>query len=133
MANTLRRHRKARRLKQLVIAEQTGVSKTTISALETTGDKPTAEVAVALAAFFGVKVKALFPDGVRERHRSGRPRKELEYVPPEPPVEPPPRYPPEFMVLCPKCRSRIFIAVDKAGGMDLCCPSCSQRFEVRQR
>jgi transcriptional regulator with XRE-family HTH domain len=95
--NTLKVRRQRKNLRQYELAALVpGVSQTQISRIERYNDPPAPRMAQVLAAFFGVKVGALFPDGVSQYKNVGR--HSDVYIPPVESV--PVVYYPER---CPKC------------------------------
>jgi DNA-binding XRE family transcriptional regulator len=106
--NTLKRHRKARDMKQWALAEITGISQTRISQIEKNNYIPSRAHVRKLAAYFGVKIEAMFPDGcqtspplgrfVKGESWQGRDWAAEPYVPPAAP-------PPPLVTKCWKCRA----------------------------
>jgi transcriptional regulator with XRE-family HTH domain len=114
--NTLKVRRQLKNLMQYELAALVpGVSQTQISRIERYNDPPAPRMAQVLAAFFGVKVDVLFPDGVSQYKNVGR--HSDVYVPPDeavPVVHLPSR--------CPKCGAQV---------VGEWCYACAYDFEAR--
>ena len=141
--NTLRQHRKARRMTQYDLELVTGISQARICSIEKYGDHPSLSHARILAIYFGVKIEAMFPDGVQtspplgrfEKRKAGRPKGMGEPYCPPPPKEKRINYPRNFSVACWKCKGRIYLETSRERqlrGDDLTCPACGAVFEVAE-
>jgi len=125
----LRHYRLSRRIKQDCLSRASGLSQPQISRLERGAILPNIREARILSAFYGVRIEALFPDGIRPGPPRG-PRQAQK------PAEPPQEQARErqlinghVFMLCPKCRTRLYIGLE--GGRaseaeELSCPACGK-------
>lgn len=127
----LRHYRHAQNMTTTKLAEKVHSTAGYISQLETGARTPSPWLAKLIADYFGVKVAALFPDGVSEVTRVSK------YKPEEPRYEPPsPVRARRRLSVCPKCGATGFyehcyacgkpLVVDEAGA----CLTASPSIEV---
>ncbi len=126
----LRKYRRAYGYQQQRFADKAHISPGYLCDLEHGLKKPSAGLAKVIADVFGVKVTAVFPDGVAEKDCRQK------FAPPAPygPDDPGPRrlYPRRpFTVLCWHCKARVPMCADDYRPVvdaEPRCPSCGAEF-----
>lgn len=93
----LRHYRHAQNMTTTKLAEKVHCHSAYISQLETGTRSPSPWFAKLIADYFGVKVEALFPDGVSEGTRKSK------FRPDDPCYAPPAPAPRRRLSVCPKC------------------------------
>jgi DNA-binding XRE family transcriptional regulator len=128
----LRKYRRAYGYAQNKFAEKVHISPTYLCDLEHGNKKPSAGLAKVIADVFGVKVSAVFPDGVAVKDCRKKFVQPQPYMPDDKPRVPPRQYPRrDFAVMCWHCRSTMTMRADDyhpVTGDDLRCPACGARF-----
>ena len=132
--NLLKHYRKINGITQQRLAAKLHLTQYDVCLIERNERLPWPREAQLICDYFGVKVSAIFPDGLKQKYEKPPDYEDPRvYVPPAP--EPPPAvaYPREFRVRCWHCGAWISLEAGSERPLmhdELACLACARPFDI---